>query len=350
MVLFSQETKALFVLHVTVVLLGFTAILGKLISYGSIILVWHRCVLTAIIYIFIMPTMWQEYKQLTWKTIGIFMFIGVLVSLHWLTFYGSIKFGDSASLTLACFGAVSFFSAILEPLMTNSKFSYVDVALGLVVIIGIVFIYFSLPHDSEKSTSFGWAILSGVISALLCSLFSILNKKCIDRCPPLIISTLEMIGGAIFLTIITPTIYRSETIWYPNFDYHDLHISTIRDGPWDLIWVLILSIVCTNLSFFLMTAALQYVSAFTANLTVNLEPIYGIILGALIFHENQQLNVEFYIGTFIILLAIFLNPLASLLFGDSRSKKLGSEAAYEKVNTVSDVENMESIELVTTAV
>jgi drug/metabolite transporter (DMT)-like permease len=181
----------------------------------------------------------------------------------------------------------------------------------LVVIVGVLFISFSLPENTNTNISYPAAIGTGLISAALAALFTTLNKKNIEKSHPLAISAIEMLAGAILLTIIVP--FTTENIiWYPQIDISKFDAMHLQNGALDLVWVLILSIFCTNLTFYLGTYSLKYLSAFTANLTVNLEPIYGIILGILIFHENNELNMKFYMGTIIIIGAIFINPILSL--------------------------------------
>lgn len=306
----SPRTKAFIALHIAVFLWGFTAILGKLISYGSIALVWHRMLLTAAIYL-LMPPVWKSLKGLSLKTIFIFFGIGILVCAHWLTFYGSIKLGNSVSVTLACLGSASFFASIIEPLVLKQPFSKRDIYMGLIVVLGILFIYFSLPENQPGhiakigDVSYGWAVVIGLLSAALAATFTTLNKAHIHRAKPLAISTLEMISGALILTVVVSLISTDHIPWLPPFDIELLTIENIASGPWDLIWILLLAVLCTNLTFYLGTYALNQLSAFTSNLTVNLEPIYGIVLGAVIFEENKDLNIMFYTGATIILAAIF---------------------------------------------
>jgi drug/metabolite transporter (DMT)-like permease len=300
----SPRTKAFIALHSAVFLWGFTAILGKLISYGSIYLVWHRMAITALVY-FAMPIVWKQIRILSAKTIAQFLGIGIIVCAHWLTFYGSIKLGNSVSITLACLGSASFFASIIEPFLLKKPFSQRDIFMGLIVMLGVIFIYFSLPQPSNPNQHYGWAVVAGLLSAALAATFTTLNKKYITTAGPLAISALEMLSGALFLTIIVPFASPDHIQWLPHININHLSVSNLRDGSWDLIWIAILAVLCTNLTFYLGTYALQQLSAFTANLTVNLEPIYGIVLGALIFHENQDLNVWFYTGTGIILSAIF---------------------------------------------
>ena len=303
----SNRAKALLALHIAVFLWGFTAILGKLISYGSITLVWHRMLLTSAIYLLI-PAVWKSLKGITPKTIITFALIGLVVCAHWLTFYGSIKLGNSVSITLACLGSASFFASIIEPLVLKQPFSKRDMGIGLFVILGILLIYWSSQLSNAKNnlqnTSVTNAILTGLLSAALAATFTSLNKKYISTAHPLAISTIEMISGAVALTIIIP-FYLPEIPAFPSLDLTNLNMHNVMDGPWDIIWILILAILCTNLTFYLGTYALNHLSAFTSNLTVNLEPIYGIILGAVIFNENKELNSHFYLGTSMILLAIF---------------------------------------------
>ncbi len=306
----SPRTKAFIALHVAVFLWGFTAILGKLISYGSITLVWHRMMLTAIIYL-LMPPVWKSIKGLSLHTIFIFFGIGLLVCAHWLTFYGSIKLGNSVSVTLACLGSASFFASIIEPLVLKQPFSKRDIYMGLIVVLGILFIYFSLPENQPGhvakvgDVSYGWAVITGLLSAALAATFTTLNKANIHRAKPLAISTLEMISGALVLSVVVALISTDHIPWLPSLNFDSLSLENIASGPWDLIWIILLALLCTNLTFYLGTYALNQLSAFTANLTVNLEPIYGIVLGAAIFQENKDLNIWFYTGASIILGAIF---------------------------------------------
>lgn len=304
----NVKSKAFLYLHIAVFLWGFTAILGKLISYGSLQLVWHRMLLTAVIYL-IFPALWRDLKKMSGKNILIFCGIGIIVCAHWLTFYGSIKLGDSASLTLACLGSASFFSALLEPLITKKPVKPVELFLGILVIAGLLFIYFSVPAKTGVNINYPLAILTGVISALLAALFTVLNKVNIEKTTALALSALEMSSGAVVLSLVI--IIAGFPMNLPVFD--------ISAGNLDLLWILILVVFCTNLTFYLGSHSLRELSAFTANLTVNLEPVYGIILGAIIFHEHQDLNVWFYAGALLILISVFVQSFVD--FYKRRKKK-----------------------------
>ncbi|MEK0439769.1 MAG: hypothetical protein RLZZ504_685 [Bacteroidota bacterium] len=308
----TPRTKAFIALHSAVFLWGFTAILGKLISYGSLSLVWHRMSITAAIYLLI-PSVWKQLKSLPPKTFATFGAIGLIVCAHWITFYGSIKLGNSVSITLACLGSASFFAAIIEPLVLRKPFSYRDILMGLIVMLGIGFIYFSLPPQptANNQISYGWAIITGILSAALAATFTTFNKKHIHTAPTLAISTIEMIAGALVLSLIILLFPTGEYQPLPTVNFAELRLDTLQSGPWDFLWIGLLAVLCTNLTFYLGTYALKQLSAFTANLTVNLEPIYGIVLGALIFNENKDLNLWFYLGASIILGAIFTQAILS---------------------------------------
>lgn len=305
----SESTYAYGYFHLVVFLYGFTCILGKLISYGALVLVWHRMAIASILYLCI-PSVWTEIFRLSWRSRFTFLGIGVVVCCHWFTLYWSIKLGDSASITLACMGAGTLFTAILEPWLCGERFSPKDILAGIIVIFAVLQIYYSLPESSpDPSIHYGLAVAVGLVSAMLASLFDVLNKIHIEESTPLCIAALEMVAGTVLLTAITPIVYGEDTLWFPHFDISNLTIASMRSGPWDLIWVLILSVLCTNLAFYLQNEALHHLSAFTVNLLLNLEPVYGIVLGALLFHENEQLNFHFYIGTFIILGTVFCSSL-----------------------------------------
>ena len=226
----TERTFALVLLHITILLWGITAILGKMISYGSLILVWHRMMLTFLVYLCI-PSFWYQIRQLTWVQIKIFFGIGIIISIHWIFFYGSIKLGDSASITLTCAGSLGFFTSILEPMILKQPYSYVNIGVGLLAIVGIglVSISFSMSthlSDHKISSDIGFvspqlAVASGVIATILASIFFVLNKKYIGNASPLVMSTIEMGAGAIFLTILVPTLYK-DILWFPNFDPYNL--------------------------------------------------------------------------------------------------------------------------------
>jgi drug/metabolite transporter (DMT)-like permease len=280
--------KAFIQLHIAVLLAGLTGILGKLISLNEGLLVWYRLLLTA-------PSLWLlallrkqairiDRKDL-WRIFG----IGGIAALHWVAFYGSIKYSN-VSVSLLCFSAIGFFTAIIEPLVMRHKVDVVELLLGLLVIAGICLIFQVNPH-------FKTGIVIGLVSALLGSLFPVLNKRILRRVSSENVTLYELSGGFLVLTLLMP-IY----LWlFPA--------PSLLPSPSDWGWLLVLSWACTVLAFNLSMSALQKISAFTVNLSYNLEPVYGILLAVLLFREDKYLNGGFYIGFFLILLSIVLQTL-----------------------------------------
>ena len=277
--------KAFIQLHIAVLLAGLTGVLGKLISLNEGLLVWYRLLLTA-------PSLWllallrkqdvRIARRDVWRIFG----IGGIAALHWVAFYGSIKYSN-VSVSLLCFSAIGFFTAIIEPLILRHRVDVVELLLGLLVIVGIFFIFQVDPH-------FKTGIIIGLVSALLGSLFPVLNKRILLRVSPENVTLYELSGGFLVLTALMP-LY----LWlFPA--------SSLLPGWQDLGWLLILAWACTVLAFNLSMSALQKISAFTVNLSYNLEPVYGILLAFLLFREDKYLSGGFYIGFFLILLSIVL--------------------------------------------
>ena len=277
--------KAFIQLHIAVLLAGLTGVLGKLISLNEGLLVWYRLLLTA-------PSLWllallrkqdvRIAKRDVWRIFG----IGGIAALHWVAFYGSIKYSN-VSVSLLCFSAIGFFTAIIEPLILRHRVDVVELLLGLLVIVGIFFIFQVDPH-------FKTGIIIGLVSALLGSLFPVLNKRILLRVSPENVTLYELSGGFLVLTALMP-LY----LWlFPT--------PSLLPGWQDLGWLLILAWACTVLAFNLSMSALQKISAFTVNLSYNLEPVYGILLAFLLFREDKYLSGGFYVGFFLILLSIVL--------------------------------------------
>ncbi len=301
----NPKSKALLFLHLSTVVWGFTAILGKFISYGTFPLVYHRMLITGLAYMLI-PAFWRGLKQLSRNDIINIAFIGLIVCGHWLSFYGSIKIGNNVSVTLAALGTASLFSAFIDPWINKRRINSFELLLGLLIILGVLFVCYAIMLGNEQKVSDKIPMLAvwvGIISAALAALFTALNKKRVATTSALTLSGIEMISGAAGVAIFL-TFYSSNGLG--SLDLHEWRNTE------DLIALLLLAIVCTNLTFWLGTLALKHISAFTANLTVNLEPIYGMIFGAAIFKEYQSLNGYFYMGASIILASIFANPLVNL--------------------------------------
>lgn len=277
--------KAFIQLHIAVLLAGLTGILGKLIHLNEGLLVWYRLALTA-------PSLWllavlrKQSIRISRKDLWRIFGVGAIAALHWVSFYGSIKYSN-VSVGLLCFSAVGFFTALIEPLLFRHRVDFVELFLAALVIVGIFFIFQVDPHYKT-------GILIGLVSSLLGSLFPVLNKRLLQRIPAETVTLYELSGGFLFLTLLMP-FYLS---LFP----------VVRLLPeWqDWIWLLILAWACTVLAFNLSMSALNKISAFTVNLSYNLEPVYGILLAFLLFREDKYFNGGFYIGFFLIVLSIVL--------------------------------------------
>ncbi|MDI1234269.1 MAG: DMT family transporter [bacterium] len=311
----AELKKAYWELHIAVFIFGFTAILGKLISADHFTLVWHRMWLAALGF-FLIPRFYHSLKATPIKSIITLLGIGVLVAIHWLTFYGSIKIGKSASLTLGCFGLTSTFTSFLEPIIYKRKLDRREIILGLIALLGIGIIAYYSPSESAEGGNFTLAIIVGVFSTFVAALFSTINSRLTNKIDTKVMSFTELTGGFLFLNILL--LFAAPFIgqWKAVLPIHNFNIwpttltpQFIHSPYADFIWIAILALVCTNIAFVLNLNAMKKVTAFTANLAINLEPVYGIILAAFILNEHQFLNIQFYIGTAIILSSVVLHSL-----------------------------------------
>jgi len=275
-------------MHFAVLMWGLTAILGKLIHLREYILVWYRMVFVVIL-LLLFPKLYKELKLFSKKDIFAISLIGFLVALHWVFFYGSIKFAN-ASVALCALAVTSLFTSIIEPIVNKKKFSLMELGLGFLVIPGILLINQTIPEGYY----IGWIL--GLTASLAAAMFTSLNKKYAQNTPELGTIWIQLGAGAVFLTLLLP-IYL---ILFPD--------SFVIPTSSDFIYLLILVTFCTILPYVLYLKALKDSSAFVTNLINNLEPVYGIILAAIFFNENKELGINFYIGAIIILSAVFLHP------------------------------------------
>jgi drug/metabolite transporter (DMT)-like permease len=280
--------KAFIQLHIAVLLAGLTGILGKLISLNEGLLVWYRLLITAVS-LWLLALLRRQDVRIGRRDIWRIFGIGGIAALHWVAFYGSIKYSN-VSIGLLCFSAIGFFTAIIEPLVMRHRLDVVELLLGLLVIAGILLIFQVDPHYKT-------GIVIGLVSALLAALFPVLNKRVLRRVPAATVTLYELSGGFLVLSVLMPFY-----LWlFPA--------PSLLPSWADLGWLLILSWACTVLAFNLGMLALEKISAFTVSLSYNLEPIYGILLAFVLFREDKYLNKGFYLGLLIILFSIALQML-----------------------------------------
>lgn len=277
--------KPLLQLHLSVFLAGFTGILGKLISLNEGLLVWYRLLFT-VISLFIIFRWKGMLSRLSWKQLVPIGLNGVVIAMHWLFFYGSIKYSN-VSIGVVCFSLTSLFTAVLDPIISRRRFDVRELALSGITLAGIVMIF---HFDSEYHTG----IIMGIVSSIFAALFTIVNKKLLTHYDSPSITFYELLVGFVVLSMFMP-------MYLGVVNQHFLLPSTT-----DLIYLLILSWACTVCMYMLLMAALKKVSSFTTNLTFNLEPVYSIIIAFVLFQENKQLSWAFYAGLGCIILSVFL--------------------------------------------
>jgi drug/metabolite transporter (DMT)-like permease len=280
--------KSYIELHIAVLLFGLTAILGDLISLSATVLVWWRVLLASMGFIFII-NLRKTISVIPRKFLWEFIIIGFLIGIHWICFFGSIKFAN-ASIALICMATTAFFTSILEPIIFRKKIKILEIFLGIIIIPAMILIVNAI--DINMKLGF-WI---GIFAALLASIFAIWNKKLISVSDSMTISFIELSSAFILLSLILPVYFlfqKEENLMPTGMDW---------------IYLLILALLCTTFAYALSLKVLNHLSAFASNLVINLEPIYGIILAIIILKEHKELNWEFFVGAAIILSSIFCYP------------------------------------------
>jgi drug/metabolite transporter (DMT)-like permease len=278
------ERKALLQIHFCVLLWGFTAILGKLISLPALELVWWRMLIVVAV-LLAWPPLWRELRAVPPRTLAAFAGIGVVVALHWLTFYGAIKLAN-ASVAATTMAVAPLFLALIEPRIARRPFDVRELVVGLVALPGVVLVVGGTPAGMQT----GLAV--GVLSALLVAIFGALNKRYVERASPLLVTGVELAAGTAFLTLVALA-WGGQGPWLA------------APGPRDAWLLLTLSLGCTLLPFALALRALRHTSAFMAQLAVSLEPVYAILLAIVLLGEQRELTPWFYLGVAVILGAVF---------------------------------------------
>lgn len=281
----NDNLKSYLHLHVIVFIWGFTAILGKLISLEALDLVWYRMLFASVIMTFVVLFNKEKVKVPFNVLIG-FIVSGIIIAAHWLTFYQAIKVSN-VSITLACLSTGAFFASILEPIFYKRKVIWYELLFGIIVVVGLGIIF-------NVETKYTTGIYLAVTSAFLSALFSVINGKYAKEYDPNIISLYELSSGVFFISIylffagsFTPAFFA-------------LSVN-------DLIWLFLLSSICTAYAFSASVKVMKFLSPFTVMLTINLEPIYGIILALLIFKDGEEMTPLFYVGAIIILATVIAN-------------------------------------------
>lgn len=283
--------KSYLLLHFAVILAGFTGVFGKLISLNEGLLTWYRVLFSAVI-LFLILKVFRITDRTTLKEKLNIAKIGLLITIHWVFFYASIKYSN-ISIGVVCYCLTSFFTAVFKPLIDNSKFKFSELLLSALTLLGISLIF-------HFDTSYQLAIVLGVISSAFAALYTIYNERLVQTYDSKIINYYQMIGGTIGLGILLPV--------YLGFFPAESLIPNLKDT----FYLILLSLFCTVGLYVSFAEVLKRIPAFTVNLSFNLEPIYAIILAFMFFDESKEVNASFYIGLSFVMISVVLQSIISL--------------------------------------
>lgn len=280
-----RTKKSYLHLHLIVFIWGFTGALGELISVSSMAKVWYRMSIA-----FVLVGIYIWYKKIPLKIsrnlLLIFLGSGFIIALHWFTFFEAIEVSN-VSVTLATLSTGAFFASILEPIFYKRKIIGYEVFFGLLVMLGLYIIY-------DVNGNFLYGIILALIAAFLSASFSVINGKFAGKYSSSYISFYQILGGVLLITVY---LFFTDEL---NSQFFALSTS-------DFIYLMILGSVCTAYTFVASIDVMKHLSPYTVMLTINLEPVYGIILAIILFPETEKMSAEFYIGAGIIILTILAN-------------------------------------------
>lgn len=286
----SGSIKDYLLLHFIVLIWGFTAILGLLVSLPSLELVFYRTLIAAV-GVAILIFFKNESLSISIPQVLKIMGVGILISMHWISFFWSARL-STASVCLAGMATTSLWTAFIEPLVKKTKVKWYEVLLGVVVISGLLVIF-----QFESGYWLGLSVALG--SAFLAALFSVLNGRLSQRYTPYQITFYEMLAASLFALVMLP--------FYNGLMTEEQVIQWVwTDLDW--LWLFILGVVCTVFPFSLTVDLMKRLPVFSINLTMNLEPVYGILLAVMVFGEKEKMTPQFYLGTLIILISVLIYP------------------------------------------
>lgn len=284
----KEETRAYLLLHGAVILFGFTAILGSLIHLNAFVLVWWRVLIAAIGISFFTKGI-GFIRTIPAKKLLQYIFVGSVIAVHWSLFFLSVKLAG-ASICLVCMATTSLFISIIEPMMLKQNFQRLDFFIAIMIVPGMILV------ANSAGISKLWGIVAGLSSAALAGVFSTLNKKYISNVSIWHLSWIEMISAWLTLGILLGIAY----LFKAEFK--------ILPSSSDWFYLILLGFLCTTIAHAMSLVALKHISAFALGLVINLEPIYGILLAAVLLREHRALNQNFYIGASLIMFAVFTYP------------------------------------------
>ena len=286
----TETRRGFILLHLSVLLAGFTGLFGRLITLNEVDIVWYRMLFTSLILLVFtgLPRVgWHKFLQLCG--------CGALLGVHWMLFYGSIK-ASNVSIGVICFSLIGFFTALFEPLIYKRKISWVELLFSLITVAGVLCIF-------SLDARYRYGIMIGIASSAVCALYAICNKKASVGMRSRTVLMYQMSGGLIMVSAIIP---------FYLMVFPSLQPVVVIPQDSNVWFMLCHALFCTVGMYLLQIQALKRLSAFTVNLTYNLEPCYTIILAFLIFGEGREINFSFYIGITLILLSVLLQTMRAM--------------------------------------
>jgi drug/metabolite transporter (DMT)-like permease len=283
----NETNKGFIQLHLSVMLAGFTGLFGRLITLNEVDIVWYRMLFTSLILL-----VFTGLPRVGWRKFAELCGCGALLGVHWMLFYGSIK-ASNVSIGVICFSLIGFFTALFEPLIFKKRFSWTELVFSLITVVGVLCIF-------SLDARYRYGIAIGIVSSAVCALYAICNKKASVGVRSRTVLMYQMSGGLLAVSAVIP-LYL---LIFPS----QQPVVVVPDGS-NLWYMLCHALFCTVGMYLLQIQALKRLSAFTVNLTYNLEPCYTIILAFLIFGEGREINFSFYIGISLILLSVLLQSM-----------------------------------------
>jgi len=298
-------------LHISVLLAGCTGLFGKIISLNEGLLVWYRLMLTVLLIHFLWA-IGRKFQRVSFHDFLCLAGTGAILAFHWLFFFGSIK-ASNVSIGVVCFSSVGFFTAILEPVVYRSRISFREIFLSLLSVCGVLLIF-----SFDMRYRFG--IMLGIVSSALAALFTIVNKRVSANRTTTTVLQYEMLGGFLFVSLVLP------------FYLYFTPVQTIVPSLLDCFYLFLFAFFCTICVYILQIQSLKKISAFTFNLTYNLEPVYSILFAMLLLDEAKELNTAFYVGLSLIVVSVALQMFSYRGNFGRQWFMSGKNTSYQKPN------------------
>ncbi|SDS56955.1 EamA-like transporter family protein [Formosa sp. Hel1_31_208] len=300
----NAKLKNYFHLHFLVFIAGFTAILGELISIGSTALVWYRMLIAGLL-MFLYIKVIRLKIQVSTKTKLQFFGAGIIIALHWITFFEAIN-QSNVSITLAMFSTGAFFASFIEPLIYKRRIIWYEILFGIIVIFGVFLI-------TQSEIKYLNGIILGISSALFSTIFAVINGRFIAQHRATVISFYEFISGVVFLSLFI-------LVFNDGFSAEFFTLKTV-----DWIYIFILASICTAYAFIGSVKVMRYISPYTVVLTYNLEPLYGIALALLMFPDTETMSTQFYYGAFLVLATVLADGILKNIKSIKKRKSIESK-------------------------